>query len=417
LVELYAGSPDGEAVLLRNPDSQPLWQELAAVRRERVQMAEKALQLEARIVAISRRIARLEPSHVDWLTGQTASIAEVCAALSPDTLFLLYAVLEGDLWLIPLTQDGIESPCQLGKVPSTEDVELELDWLRNVGDYPPVFVNRRADSLITAAQRPLSQWYTCFFSPITALLEQFSTLIIAPDGPLYRLPFHAFFNEQTSQYLVETHLLSYAPSLTAWLAGRKRPFANNNNLLALAYPGEKLHYTMAETAAIHRSFPNMASYIMDDAVSGQLKTVAAREAAFIHLAAHAAFRGDNALFSYIELGDGRLETLDILHLRLQAKLVVLSACETGAGILRGGEYLGLTRAFLLAGVQSVLATYWTVDDVATSRLMDMFYEQIAAGKSPVHALTLAQRFLLSSENAGERHPYYWASFFLFGASN
>ncbi|MEM7079693.1 MAG: CHAT domain-containing protein, partial [Pseudomonadota bacterium] len=56
----------------------------------------------------------------------------------------------------------------------------------------------------------------------------------------------------------------------------------------------------------------------------------------MHIAAHAYFREDNPLFSFIELADGKLETLDILNLKFKAKLVVLSACESGHGVLKGG---------------------------------------------------------------------------------
>ena len=61
---------------------------------------------------------------------------------------------------------------------------------------------------------------------------------------------------------------------------------------------------------------------------------------------------------------------DILGLDLHAGLVTLSACETGLGRLERGEgVLGLTRAFMAAGAQSVVVSLWKVNDRSTARLI------------------------------------------------
>ncbi len=81
------------------------------------------------------------------------------------------------------------------------------------------------------------------------------------------------------------------------------------------------------------------------------------------------------------------------------ELVVLSACETGLGMVGGGEgVFGLQRAFHLAGAHNVVASLWKVDDEATAALMAIFYDQLwRQHKPPIEALRLAQLTLY-------RHP-------------
>jgi len=93
-------------------------------------------------------------------------------------------------------------------------------------------------------------------------------------------------------------------------------------------------------------------------------------------------------------------------------LVVLSACMTGTGELRGPfNPRSLVRAFLLGGADGVIASSWNVDGAATARLMRTFYRRLAETGTAEAALALAQRELIGA--AGLSHPYYWAAFAVF----
>ncbi len=99
--------------------------------------------------------------------------------------------------------------------------------------------------------------------------------------------------------------------------------------------------------------------------------------------------------------------LDLPH----TDLVVLSACQTHLGELSAGdELVGLERAFLRAGVPSLLSTLWPVDDAATAALMERFYSHLRAGTPKAEALRLAQ----VETQAEYPAPYYWAGFVLVG---
>ena len=144
---------------------------------------------------------------------------------------------------------------------------------------------------------------------------------------------------------------------------------------------------------------------------------------FLHLATHGYLNSYAPLLSALELepdreNDGRLEVLEILQLRLHARLVTLSACETELGsgyfseIPAGDEFVGLTRAFLSAGARAVVASLWEVDDRSTYDLMVRFYRDLR-GADDASALAKAQRELVV-RGGRFRHPYYWAPFVLVG---
>ena len=112
--------------------------------------------------------------------------------------------------------------------------------------------------------------------------------------------------------------------------------------------------------------------------------------------------------------DGFLRVNDIYNSRLAADLVVLSACQTGLGKeVRGEGLMGLTRAFMYAGVPRVIVSLWSVDDRATAELMAAFYRSLLRDhKRPSEALLDAQLELRKHKEW--QSPYYWAAFVLQG---
>jgi CHAT domain-containing protein/Tfp pilus assembly protein PilF len=112
--------------------------------------------------------------------------------------------------------------------------------------------------------------------------------------------------------------------------------------------------------------------------------------------------------------DGVLRLNDIYNLRLDADLVVLSACRTALGKeVRGEGLIGLTRGFMYAGAARVLASLWSVEDRATAELMGSFYRgMLREGLSPAAALRKAQ--LEMARDPQRKSPYFWAGFSLQG---
>ena len=116
----------------------------------------------------------------------------------------------------------------------------------------------------------------------------------------------------------------------------------------------------------------------------------------------------------IQVEDGLLQVYEIFNLRLNADLVVLSACETGLGKeVKGEGLIGLTRAFMYAGAPSLVVSLWKVQDLSTAELMVGFYRSLKNGSlSKAEALRQAQLELIRKGQLA--HPYYWAGFVLMG---
>ncbi|NET90722.1 MAG: tetratricopeptide repeat protein [Kamptonema sp. SIO1D9] len=187
----------------------------------------------------------------------------------------------------------------------------------------------------------------------------------------------------------------------------------------------RLEFTRKEAETILALVPeNQRSSALDFAASRELTTSPElAEYQIVHFATHGLINLVNPELSGIVLSlfdengepeNGFLRLHDIFNLNLPAELVVLSACQTGLGEEVQGEGLvGLTRGFMYAGAKRVVVSLWSVNDVATSELMGLFYQKmLSENLTPVQALREAQLEMLKSQNW--QAPYYWAAFTIQG---
>jgi CHAT domain-containing protein len=100
-------------------------------------------------------------------------------------------------------------------------------------------------------------------------------------------------------------------------------------------------------------------------------------------------------------------------MKLNAELVVLSACDTGRGTITGDGVIGLSRSLITAGVPSVIVSLWSVNDNSTAFLMSEFYRHLQ--QNPDKALALRQAMLATKQKYN--HPFDWAAFTLIGEVN
>lgn len=113
--------------------------------------------------------------------------------------------------------------------------------------------------------------------------------------------------------------------------------------------------------------------------------------------------------------DGFLTASEIFNMNLNADIVGLSACKTGLGVQSAGEgVVGLSRAFMYAGTDTVLVSLWSVSDESTYKLMVKFFGCLKSGKDKLTALKDAKNYLRAN---GYDNPFYWAPFILVGEAN
>jgi tetratricopeptide (TPR) repeat protein len=249
-------------------------------------------------------------------------------------------------------------------------------------------------------------------------------LYIVPHDLLYHLPFHALHDGE--RYLLERCEVVYLPAASLLSQRNLRASEtlgvirralivghdHGGRLPAAPQEAQAIHDLLAAAAAQTGLAPDL---LLGDAATRSAVAAAAPGAGLLHLATHGVFRHDNPLFSALRLADGWLTLADVERMDLRGTgLVTLSACETGAGDLRGGDLFGLSQAFLAAGAASLVASLWPVPDEATRRLMIGFYRQLVNGQSKAAALRAAQLALMAEPTY--RHPLYWAGFGVMGGA-
>ncbi len=237
-------------------------------------------------------------------------------------------------------------------------------------------------------------------------------LILAPAGKGHLLPWSALMERVGWRTPADQPLpLVTLPALGVLPRLRRRPHTHVSLALVIGNPTDDLPYAEDEAREVAAGFgtaPLLSSAATKGAVLSRLA-----EVSLIHLATHAFFDPNNPLESGIVLADGVLTARDVLQHRLQADLLVLSACESGqVGSLGGEELAGLSQAFLQAGVRSLLVSLWRVNDPATAALMQAFYTAWQAGADK--ALALRQAMTQIQQHPRWTHPYYWGAFVLQG---
>jgi CHAT domain-containing protein/Tfp pilus assembly protein PilF len=188
---------------------------------------------------------------------------------------------------------------------------------------------------------------------------------------------------------------------------------------------ERLRFSRAEADAIEALATEKGSLKAVDFEANRMTATSADLAHYriVHFATHGLINSQHPELSGLVLSlvdeqgkqqDGFLRLHDIYNLKLGADMVVLSACRTALGKdVKGEGLLGLTRGFMYAGAQRVVASLWDVRDEATAALMKRFYQGMLREKlRPAAALRAAQ--ISMSKDSRWKDPYYWAGFVLQG---
>ncbi|MCD4769291.1 MAG: CHAT domain-containing protein [Bacteroidales bacterium] len=279
-----------------------------------------------------------------------------------------------------------------------------------------------ASNAIAQAKIEMQKLYNYLIEPISNEISDFSNLIIVPNKSLHFLPFQALLGKN-DQYLVEQYNISYEPSLSVHSICQNRDPVEGNRFFGAALSDISIGLniglpgTKDELNRILPLFTNNLSAFGEASTETFVKENVGGYK-FIHLATHGFFNFEQPVYSFLLFppsneDDGRLTVHEVFELNLNARLVTLSACETGLGYLdRGDEIVGLSRAFIYAGSSSVIVSLWSVADYQTSLLMTKFYTYMKE-YSLEESLAMAQREVMELYP----NPIFWAPFFLIGKGN
>ncbi|HUX58090.1 MAG TPA: CHAT domain-containing protein [Bacteroidales bacterium] len=376
---------------------------------------------------------------------ETVSLEEVPAlCLDKNTVILEYYVGDSSscLWVIT------PSDHKLFMLPGSEKLREQVETLR-FALLDPEQVS------VEFLSRAGYELYEMLIKPAEKLLTKNSRIIVIPDGILYYLPFEVILTENKEissdsslkdlPFLIRKYPVSYVQSasvlrnLVSGGTESLRSMPSNKKLIAFGDPVyerensltgtpdnkyKRLEFSGKEVEMISSFFKkgDAEIFLRGEATEEEVKQeLKLKKPGYLHFATHGLIDEDKPDLSSLVLTqdddpeeDGLFQAAEIFNLDLDADLVVLSACQTGLGkLMRGEGMVGLTRAFMYAGAQSVLVSLWSVSDISTATLMSEFYKNLITRKLyKTDALRKAQLTLMSNEKFA--HPFYWAPFVLIG---
>ncbi|MFK7971837.1 MAG: CHAT domain-containing protein [Bacteroidia bacterium] len=332
-----------------------------------------------------------------------------------------------------------------------------LFWIQSdkvsVEKLPAEKINTLAAALREGLRTPGGAFENSAYALYSLILGPFvqdqnipASLTIVPDGMLGYIPFEVLLTAERSgdprslPYLVKQSKVRYAYALRLLLegSGKKKSVALGG--FAPAYPA--LAETDVQEGAIaglvrdglwalpgaKKEVERVAEltggdpYVGVNATETVFRDVAA-EYGILHFAMHAIVDDRDPLQSYLvfsqendDQNDGLVYASDLYGMNLPAQLAVLSACNTGAGVLQRGEgIMSLSRAFAYAGCPSTVMSLWQAPDAETASLMEAFYTNLKDGNTKPKALHDAKlSYLENAYTPAQGHPFYWAGFIMSG---
>lgn len=392
--------------------------------------------------------------HVLKYESKAVAAAELQAALDDQTALLKYFVGDTAICAFVVTRSQFE----IFSLKKDSTLTVTVNALANS------FKNISSNAFYIQAAAEL---YRRLIKPLSFNIADKPRWIIIPDGDLYFIPFEALLEKNPAStedvnysdlpFLIRKREISYQLSATLFLESQKESgklkhsnlfvgfapvFSKNGvlnsnilNFLTVANPDassylitrdgktlDELKYSAQELQSIAQSFAFGGRVYLYEEASEENFKANVKDYKYVHVATHGFINNENPKLSNLAFSqpqssnakeDGILYSGETYNLDLNADLLVLSACQTGAGkIVKGEGLMALTRGFFYSGARNIVASLWKVYDEHTSRLMVEFYRQIAAGKSYSAALREAKlKMIANPETAG---PQSWAGFVLIG---
>ncbi len=448
----FAGIPD-EVLHLEQQIQirQDQWEQRVAQGRDSAQINQSKAQLfriHLKKDSLQRQIEQLYPAYYQLRYAHSSTdITAFQQKLKKGEWLISYFTGEKSLYGFALSQQKL--------------IAFQNDFGDGARDSLELFYQQLSDgsrvkqqaNLLSEKQHLALQAHSFFAHILQPLWDQMpekpQALLIVPDGILSHLPFELMLADSISPalpyaewpFLLKKMHIRYLPS-AEWLLTPALSSQAQNKFAGFApiysssaAPGE----AVATFVSSHKNFVPLSEnrkevtrihsmmggqQFLAESATEQAFWQHASESRILHLAMHSQLDEENPLFSALVFSqskqdkltsqnDGFLYAYELYQMKLDAELIVLSACESGYGkILRGEGVMSLARSFQYAGCKNILMSLWQVDDQSTADLMVSFYQNIEKGMAKDEALRQAKLQML--ENSPFKHPYFWAAFILSG---
>ncbi len=328
----------------------------------------------------------------EQLTGPESekTCAGIQSHLQSDECILEYFIAGEDLYIFTVTDSAVKLAVNRNVVERLRTTTENLD--RHMASCSVTWEKLRPAHrhLNATANAHLQELREGLIGPV--LDELRSRVIVVPHGFLHGVPFHAF---------VERGQLIYSPS--GLLYGTPPPAMECAAPLFVAF-SRNSSSTVEEVQQAADRFPE-AEILINPSVAA-LREGFSRVRSLVHIAGHAGIDAVGGRLSWIDTPEGRLTGRDLTDMRIRARTIVITGCQTARRTIRpGDEWLGLMRAFYASGASTIVSAFWDIRDEAARRFASEFYQRFDGGNAPsaVQAACAALR-------EWEPHPYFWAGF-------
>ncbi|MGM0546649.1 MAG: CHAT domain-containing protein [Bacteroidota bacterium] len=421
--------------------------------QKRSEIREEIRSAELEYASYENSLQDEHPQLKELQSPDPISLERAQSMVDRNTAVLEYALAGDQLIIFMITRKDVS----IEMVQLSDDTKLAEKLTTMVTDFKDAILSNASRTVLRSQSQPL---YESLIKPFEDTLDDYSNLLIVPDGALAYLPFEAL--SQGDQYLVENFRIKYEPSLTSLSLLKEPETISGKELLAVAgsdFAGSEntamraggglsnLPSTLMEVDSIATHFENHST-LKDDEVSERTFKELLRKNSyqFIHLATHGIIdenqpnRSGLALSTNKEVSassteDGMLRSSEIFGMDINSDMVVLSACNTGLGKLVDGEgMLGMQRSFFYAGTSTVVVSLWNVYDRSTASFMNEFYKSLLSSESEEGWFDNTMRWMGWEESIpfGQKaaamrdaklkmikhplfnHPVYWAPFIVVG---
>jgi CHAT domain-containing protein/tetratricopeptide (TPR) repeat protein len=345
-----------------------------------------------------RARAMLEEIAGDEAAASPPSIAAVANRIPAGGVFVEYAVLPHEVAMF--TIDG-------GRL-AVRRVPVERTALQ--GDVR-AFVAALKEHRPVAGIQPLAMRLHAIL--IGTVADHADDLMVVGDTLLQQVPFAALIDPRTHSCLVEHCSIATAPSAAVLLLserGSESPVAPAA-ISVFTDPTRELIGADDEARMVSKQYPSATVVSGEDATAAKF-TELAPLSEVVHFAGHAVTYAAEPWRSALVFAHDTLNAHDVARMHFRStRLIVLAACTTFGRKKSGVEGVpSVARAFLVAGVPSVVGTLWDIDDREVGDVIRRFHSGVAHGLTPATALREAQ---VAEIHAG-RHPAEWSAFEVLG---
>jgi CHAT domain-containing protein len=400
------------------------------------------------------KIRQENPRYAGLQYPEPLKLADAQKLIDKDSVLMEYFVGKKESFCFVITADASKA----FSLPAEKNLNEQIRLITEAIQKPdPVWESTNGMYRQYATTARLL--YKKLLEPAGDSLQGKKRIIIAPDGMLGYLPFESLLTSGADvkqidfsklPYVGLKHEIQYVPSISVLAAIEQNRPANiedhrkafiafadplshpavpkiisklNRSLRDGSEPLEELPYAKAEVEGISKLYPKGSTTLLigKDATEENAKQLDLQNYRIVHFASHGVIDEEHPQYSSLILNrddkeDGYLTMREVFDLKLNADLVVLSACKSGLGQrIRGEGVTGLSRSFFGAGASSVLVSLWNVYDRSTSDFMSSFYSEMETAKlNKAAALKAARRKMILSKKYS--HPYYWSPFILIGKS-